>query len=163
MYTFWDLICDNPSISWDIDGISNNPNVLYYKYLNRAHVDASKISANPNITWENIRDNPKIAWNWENISRNPNITPTIIKNSNYHNDKKSIWHYSILSDNKMDQPYYRSKHYKKQLANKLASTIIDELRVVVYHPRRHPANHTALCDLVDHPFEFLKQDDLHNI
>ncbi len=63
----------------------------------------------------------------------------------------------------MDQQYYRSNHYKKQLANKLASTIIDELRMVVYHPRRHPANHTALCDLVDHPFEFLKQDELQQI
>ncbi len=107
-----------------------------------------------NIIQKNL-DKP---WNWWNISLNPNITPQIVKDN-----PDEQWHWCNLSQNEMDQSYYYSSHHKKHLANQLASAIFDELIAVACNPRRHPVNHTALCDLVDHPFEFLNQDELNSI
>ncbi len=172
----WDIIQDNQFLiiksdnllsethtirtPWDWEHISLNPNITWD--IIQANLDNpwdwECISRNPNITWGIIQANPDKPWNWENISQNENITADIVMSN-----LTMGWDFVKLSQNNMDQPYFRTPQYNKHLANKLVSTIIDELRMVIYHPRRHPANHTALCDLVDHPFEFLKQDELQQI
>ncbi len=136
MYTFWDLICDNLDKPWNWHDISYNPN----------------------ITWDIIQNNPDKPWDWQGISENPNITPRIVK------DNPDIpWNWYNLSHNHMNQPYYRSFHHKKLLANQLASAIFDELIAVTCNPRRHPANYMPTCDLLDHPFGKLTQINLDEI
>ncbi len=48
MYTFWDLICDNPKKPWSWYGISQNPN----------------------ITCDIVRNNPDKPWDWIKLSYN---------------------------------------------------------------------------------------------
>ncbi len=136
MYTFWDLVCDNPDKPWDWDGISENPS----------------------ITFDMVQNNPDKPWDWNYISRNPNTTPQIIKDN-----PDKLWDWRDLSWNEMNQPYYKSSDYKKHLANQLANMIFEELIAITCNPRRHPANYMPICDLLDHPFGDLTQTSLNEI
>ncbi len=160
MYTLWDLFVDHSIFLWDINSISQNPNITWENICEYPNLRWNwyYISRNPNITWEIIRDNPDKPWKWDGVSQNPNITPEIINNNMNHD-----WNWHELVRNPMDQPYYRSEHHKKKLAKELIDAVFDELMMVVCHPQRHPANYMATCDLVDHPLNSVTQTELRQL
>ncbi|MGV8130557.1 MAG: hypothetical protein ACP5N7_00475, partial [Candidatus Pacearchaeota archaeon] len=44
----WEIVKENPSVKWDYDSLS----------------------ANPNITWEIVKENPSVPWNYWCLSAN---------------------------------------------------------------------------------------------
>ncbi len=61
------------------------------------------------------------------------------------------WNFSKISHNTMNQPYYISNKYKKELSKLASNTILEELITISCHPSQHPANYLSTDDFIDHP------------
>ena len=122
---------------WDWRVVSCREDVTFEIIMSNKHLpwNWKYVSINPNITWEIIMANKRIPWHWSMISGNCNITPTIIA----RNIEKP-WSLEMICRNPMDYPYYKNEKWKKQLANKTASIIYEELIARVRHSSRHRAN-----------------------
>ncbi len=178
----WTYVSKNPNITWEIirDNLDNP----------KCHWNWHSIFENPNITWEIIEDylvNPNLDWsnfmfreytvaarkpikcnfnpkkiNYNTISRNSNITPQMVRDALYNNPRCK-WDFHDLSNNAMDQPYYKSIHHKRLLAKSVKNTIFEELIKVTCHPIRHPKNYMSDVELVDHPYLNLSKIELQKL
>ncbi len=116
------------------------------------------------ISWEDIKtllSDQKFYCDWYHISRNPNITWEIIKDN--LDNPKCKWDFTMISGNNMNQPFYKSKIYKKSLTKNITHAIFDELVQITCHPIRHPINYMNTHEVIDHPYSNLTQLELRNM
>ncbi len=181
----WDIVKSNLDKQWSWYHLSAHPNItvdtiIANSYGHPWNWDA--LSLNKNLTWEHIQNNPEIPWNWNNIymnpsihvnnfenlvsfedasinriSFNPNLTPSVVR------DNEIRWNWYGISQNPMDQPFFTSNQYKKNMANNLSKIIYTELLERTCYPTRHPSNYLSISDCVNHPLYDLSQSDLNRL
>jgi hypothetical protein len=69
-------ILDNPTIPWNYETISYNPNITMADVLDHPTLpwNYNRLSANPAITLDDILQHPELEWDLSGLSGNPNIT-----------------------------------------------------------------------------------------
>lgn len=74
-------VLDNPTLLWDLRGLSGNPNITMKDVLDNPDKDWNwyHLSKNSNIKMKDIIDNHSLPWELEGLSENPNITMKFIK------------------------------------------------------------------------------------
>ncbi len=147
------------------------------------HLEHDWINISFNAPLNYIYENNTMPWNWNNVavrfdvsfddacmlakkynidecqlSRNRNISVKIIK------DNPTIkWNYSMICNNKMDQPYYITKLYNKALAKKTSNSIFNELISTVCHPSRPIENYMSTNDVEGHTLAGFSRSELEEL
>lgn len=70
-----DIILNNLNWPWDWYCLSQNPGIVWQNYIDNPTLpwDLDGLSQNPNITYDIIINNLNISWNWELLIQNINI------------------------------------------------------------------------------------------